>query len=151
MIAGVGDMRYTIPSNLRGICAMTRRFETGNVVGFVLVGVLLTAMLVGGVWFARHPAGSSSSQTTSQTTSTDKTTDTTNKTTTDEELKQTLAQQAAKSAENKQSSGSSTRPSTSTSSSNLPTTGPTDTLIETVGAMLLVGTFVAYVRSRSLA
>jgi FtsZ-interacting cell division protein ZipA len=130
---------------------MTRRFETGNVVGFVLVGVLLTAMLVGGVWLARHPAGSSSSQTTSQTTSTDKTADTANKTTTDEELKQTLAQQAAEAAEAKQNNSSSTSSSTSTSSTKLPTTGPADTLIETVGAMLLVGTFVAYVRSRSLA
>ena len=143
-------MRYTTSDNLRGICEMTRRFETGNVVGFVLVGVLLTAMLVGGVWFARHPWGSTPSQTTSQPTSTDKTTDTTDKTTTDEELKQTLAQQAAKSAENKQNN-SSTTPSTSTSSSKLPATGPADTLIQTVGAMLLVGTFVAYVRSRSLA
>ena len=136
-------MRYTTSDNLRGICEMTRRFETGNVVGFVLVGVLLTAMLVGGVWLARHPAGSSSSQDTSQTTSTDKST-------TDEELKQTLAEQAAKSAENKPNS-SSTTPSTGSTSSNLPATGPADTLIETVGAMLLVGTFVAYVRSRSLA
>lgn len=116
---------------------MIRRFETGKVVGFVLVGALLTALLLGGVWLARHPAGSSSPKTTSQTKSTDKTT-------TDEELKQRLAEQAEKSKENKQHSSS-------TSSTNLPTTGPADTLIETVGAMLLVATFVAYVRSRSLA
>lgn len=146
MIAGVGDMRYTIPSNLRGIRAMTRRFETGNVVGFVLVGVLLTAMLVGGIWLARHPAESSSPETTPQTASKDKKTDTSDKKTTDEQLKQTLAQQAAKSAADKQSSSSTSTPSTT-----LPTTGPADVFIETVGAMLLVGTFVAYVRSRSLA
>lgn len=149
-------MRYTISDNLRGICEMTRRFEKGNVVGFVLIGVLLTALLVGGVWLARHPINSSSQVATdSNSTTTDKgTTNTadsdtdTTKATTDEELKAALAQQA-KSAVDNNSSNNST--SSSSTAANLPATGPADVLFEMIGATALVGVTVAYVRSRSAA
>lgn len=126
---------------------MTRRREQGNVVGYVLIGLLLTAALVGGIWLARHPIGGpASSRTTSDTTSSpseDNDLNETNDTdkTTDEELKETLSQQSQSS--NTQGSGSTT--------SDLPATGPTDTLFEMLGATLLAGSTVAYVRSRSAA
>lgn len=130
---------------------MTRRFEQGSVVGFVLIGVLLTGLLVGGVWLARHPINSSqvatdsnSSKAQKDTTSASSSSNDTAKATTDEELKAALAQQAAQSLANGGSSSSST-------ATNLPTTGPADALFEMVGAMALAGATVAYVRSRSAA
>ena len=141
---------------------MTRRYERGSVVGFVLIGVLLTAALVGGVWFARHPIGGSSTQTASDSNSTKDTsnsekkdtssasTDST-KATTDEELKETLAQQAAKSSSQQSTSTTTNTSSTPTSSSKLPVTGPADTVFEMIGAAMLSGTAVAYIHSRSVA
>lgn len=135
---------------------MTRRFEQGNVGGFVLIGVLLTGLLVGGVWLARHPINSSqvatdsnSSTTQKDTTSTPNSNTDTAKATTDEELKEALARQAAQSLANGSSSTSSTSSGSTTTS--LPTTGPADTLFEMVGATALAGMTVAYIRSRSAA
>jgi len=142
---------------------MTRRYERGSVVGFVLVGILLTAVLVGGVWFARHPAGSSTDTTSdSKTADTNKTAsddrDTTSSTssttataTTDEQLKETLAKQAAEAARQKAASSAASAPSVATTSTKLPTTGPADTLLEMLGVAMLSGVTVAYIRSRSIA
>lgn len=134
---------------------MTRRLEQGNVVGFVLIGMVLTAALVGGVWLARQPSSDTSSQTASDTTTSQQADEdtSTNTATTDEELKETLSQQATQSSTDKESTStteSSTTTSTSTTS-NLPVTGPADTLLEMLGATLLAGVTVAYIRSRSIA
>jgi len=137
---------------------MTRLYERGSVVGFVLVGILLTAALVGGVWFARHPAGSSadtgsdSSATSSDTDSSEgKDITSTTEVTTDEELKETLAEQAAQSSDQESDSSGTSSTSTTAESSKLPATGPADTLFQMVGAAMLSGVTIAYVRSRSVA
>lgn len=133
---------------------MTRRYETGSVVGFVLVGILLTALLVGGIWLARHPFGSSDQTATEPATTmpsdpgNDDATSPANtknkEATTDEELKNTLSQQSS-------NSSPKTTPASSTPSGSLPATGPADVVLEMVGATLLAGTAVAYARSRSIA
>lgn len=136
---------------------MVRRYEQGSVVGFVIIGILLTAALVTGVWLAHRPADSmqtaSDSDSGGNSTSEEKdTTDTSggNSATTDEQLKNTLSQQASQSSTT-QSSSSSTGSSGGTSStSRLPATGPADTLLEILGITLLTGMSVAYLRSRSL-
>ncbi|MEO5949132.1 MAG: hypothetical protein ABIP74_01895 [Candidatus Saccharimonas sp.] len=137
---------------------MTRRYERGSVVGFVLVGVLLTAALAGGVWFARHPLGvetntDSNTTSSSKTASEDRDTTTTTSSTktTDEELKQTLAQQAAQSSSQKTTSSTASSSSSTTTSNKLPTTGPADAVFEIIGATMLSGVTVAYIRSRSVA
>lgn len=134
---------------------MIRRFEQGSVVGFVVVGIVLTAALIGGIWLSRHPIGSSEVADKTGTTNvsrddeeaadeSDASSDAS--ATTDEELKQTLAQQSGSS-----STDESSQAVTSGTSTSLPVTGPADVVMEMLGATLLAGATVAYVRSRTVA
>lgn len=147
---------------------MARRIEKGNVVGFVLVGVLLVGLLAGGVWVVRNSLAGVQSEESQGTTvvkngsdgdstngeSTDKSAGE-NNSTSDKELKDALAKQAAESKNSQDKSQNGTGPnqgSVSTSDeAHLPETGPTDTLVSLLGAGLLTATSMAYVRSRSLA
>jgi cytoskeletal protein RodZ len=137
---------------------MVRRYEQGSVVGFVIIGILLTTALVAGVWLAHRPADSTqtASNSDSESSSSSEQKDTTNTSgnnnaTTDEQLKDTLSQQSSQSSTTQSSSSTVSGGSNTSSTSHLPATGPADTLIEVLGATLLVGTAVAYFRSRSLA
>jgi hypothetical protein len=129
---------------------MARRIEKGSVVGFVLIGALLAAMLVGGVWLATHSLDGSSGSSSDEVAVDEgggqaaQEGDVESDATTDEELKDTLSQQAGQSSNNTQ------YPSTGVSTS-LPVTGPEDALLQLGGAMLLVSMSVAYLRSRSIA
>lgn len=131
---------------------MVRQNERGSVVGFVIVGILLTAALVGGVWFAGH-LGSSKVASNSDNSSNTTSSNSGNQATTDEQLRDTLSQQSSQSSgtSNSSQSSSSTSSTATSSTTKLPTTGPTDTLFEMLGMSLLVGVTVAYARSRTLA
>lgn len=137
---------------------MVRRYEQGSVVGFVIIGILLTAALVAGVWLARRPtdltqtASNSDSESSSTSEQKDATTDSTGgNATTDEQLKDTLSQQSSQSSTSQSSSSTTSSSSSTSSSSALPATGPADVALEMLGATLLAGASVAYLRSRSLA
>jgi outer membrane biosynthesis protein TonB len=146
---------------------MKQRRTQGSILGFVLVGALLTALVVGGVLVAkRYISGQQASPTTTEVSdkpaaapSDKKDTSSTNgKNSTD--LKQALEQQSAAekkaqeqkaAAEAENNTPRSTTSTSSTSATNsLPATGPADTLVSLTGAMMLVGAGVAYSRSRSL-
>lgn len=156
---------------------MTRRIERGNVVGFVIIGIVLTALLAGGIWLAKNRAsvsdmvanndgdnkqsdvtkesGEKSGKSSDKTNNTDGDTKTESTGTTDEELKKTLNDQASKS-DGKQDSGSSTNKDTKASTDGkdaadtLPETGPADTVLAMLGAGLLTASSLGYIRSRSL-
>lgn len=159
---------------------MARRSEQGNVLGFVLVGALLVATLLGGIFVVRRiastqtgsgnevsvtaPVGSDSS--------TDKTSDTST-TTTDEATTQSEKEKEDKAAlenalnsqnsssqsttstaqtttESTAQSSSTTGASTTGSTGSLPKTGPEDTALTIAGATLLSAVAISYVRSRHL-
>lgn len=127
---------------------MARRIESGNVVGFVLVGALLLAVLVGGIYVLRH--GNSGSVAVTNTNSSapksspSSSSDTTSNTS-------TASDQALRDALNSQSSSTSNSSNTSaTTSSSLPTTGPEDSLMPMLAVGLLTGVSFAYIRSRRL-
>ena len=143
---------------------MTQRIEQGSILGFVLVGALLTALVVGGIVVVRNQFAKNDSQVETDQSSQDSGTSSTNKS--GDDLKKALEQQqaeekkaqeqkAASEAQQSQSSGASmsgTNGGTGSTSNanNLPATGPADAMLTVVGATLLAGTGVAYARSRSL-
>jgi hypothetical protein len=153
---------------LRGIY-MAQRMHRGGVLGFVLVGVLLLALVAGGIYLVRHQliannptSGKESTDKTAApaaprttTDSSDKADDST-KNQSSSDLEKALQSQseaekkakAQKEAQEKQVAASSA--SQSNTAAHLPETGPGDTLATIVGAMFLAGTIFAYVRSRAL-
>ncbi len=132
---------------------MTRQLEQGSVVGFVLVGFILTAALVGGIWLAKRPVHGTDNTSSSSTSSSDSAnstkvaTNSSTRQTTDDELKETLSQQASRSSSN----GTKSSGTDSAAATNLPSTGPGDVFVEMLGATLLTGVTVAYIRSRNTA
>jgi septal ring-binding cell division protein DamX len=137
----------------------------GSILGFVLVGALLTALVVGGVFAAkRYIDQNQTSDTDSATvaeapaTETQKPaeTKTTAPASEDSDLKKALEQQSAaekKAQDQKAASEATTKAAStpaSTNTASLPTTGPEDSLAAMAGATLLAATGVAYRRSRAL-
>lgn len=157
---------------LRGIKRiMARRSEQGNVLGFVLVGALLIALLLGGVWLVRNQLAKNNVQgtvaTTSQSTANNTSDSSTSTGSSDgtggNDLKDALAaqqtaeekkaqeQKAAQDAEAaKSASTSESSTTTATTSTTLPTTGPEEALLPLAGAASLAGVSLAYARSRRL-
>lgn len=156
--------RYTYTSNEEEV-NMAHRSEQGNVLGFVLVGALLVALLLGGIFVVRHTIANqgdtganvasneaedpdSASDNTSETDkssseSTDKGASSSN-----QSLKDALD---AQNSQNRGNSGTSAnQASGSHDADTLPETGPADTAFAIVGATLLVGTGAAYAGSRRL-
>ena len=158
---------------------MSHRKEQGNILGYVLVGVLLAALVIGGIFVVRRylpssdTTGTSSSSDGTPTATTDAPTKPSTETDKNsEELKAALAQQAAeekKAQEQKAANeskpatttttGTTTTGSTSaatasvasgTDANKLPATGPEDTALSMVGITLVTALAVAYVRSRAL-
>lgn len=169
---------------------MNTKRSRGSVVGFVVVGVLLLALIAGGVYAVKRGVfnGTSEPQIAKNEEKTSKRTDDTssknaessNSTTNqsnDQSLSEALKKQAADEKKAKeQQSATSNNPSTSTGSSSqtnvgssatpspqttpvagstdsskLPHTGPAeDAVVAALGAALLLGTGIAYTRSRAL-
>lgn len=156
---------------------MDYKRQNGSVIGYVLVGVLLAALLVGGILLVKNALPKTENTDTSavsgETENPDKTNDenSTNGTETEatdderarnEELNRQLAADSEdRSDDNSESSttaivsrGDDTTnvPQTaSTNSESLPQTGPAeDALVAVLGAGMLGGSAVAYRRSRSL-
>ena len=153
---------------------MSHRKEQGNILGYVLVGVLLAALVVGGIFVVRRYLPSTD---TTETSSSSDGTPTANNDApakpsnesdkNSEELKAALAQQAAeekKAQEQKAANESkpatiptagtdsttSTDTTTGAGTDKLPATGPEDTILSAVGVTLVTALAVAYVRSRTL-
>lgn len=153
---------------------MIQHKQRGSVLGYVLVGTLLVALLLGGIFVVRNnmaqldgskvtkevrntdttktQAGSDSD---TQTASTDVATNATDETSDDiaeavkkqaEEEKKAKEQNAAVTA---QTSTQSVVTTTDSASTTLPTTGPGDAINSIVSVSLLVGAVVAYARSRA--
>ncbi len=156
---------------------MKQRRQKGSILGFVLVGAVLTALVVGGVFAAkRYIAMQQTSESTDTAVVKEPTKETTKTTNSGDatpssnsnDLQKALQEQSAaekkaqeqKAASERASSApsnSSTAPSSQSSSStsttraeSLPATGPEDSLIAMLGATLLAGAVVAYRRSRAL-
>lgn len=141
---------------------MTQRIQQGSILGFVLVGALLTALVIGGIFVVRNQLAKNGTQNPgSSQVATDqsdqKNTGTSSNSSNSDSLKQALEQQRAeekkaqeqKAASEGQSSGTASN-NTASTASNLPTTGPADTLWTVLGATALAGVSIAYVRSRAL-
>ena len=149
---------------------MTHRNEQGNVVVFVIVGVLLMAALVGAVFAVRHFQASDGTHDSAPVTkTTDKAAESSNgkstdaqsgaKSSSDQALKDALAaqSQAEKDRQARQNTATANNGATTTSdaanttaTNRLPETGPESTLMAVLGVSLLAGTAFAYVRSRRL-
>jgi cytoskeletal protein RodZ len=121
---------------------MRRMNERGSVVGFIVVGVLLAALAIGGV-YALNKYNSSHSTTSSTNTTSD------NSSTPADNSTATPSPQPAATNSSEPSSGQ-TQPdqSASTDDNKLPQTGPVDTIVAFVAAALLAMCMVAYLRSR---
>lgn len=134
---------------------MAHRSEQGNVLGFVLVGALLVALLLGGIYVVRHTmSGNSGSEVVNNDTSSPSTSDESEKSD-DQSLKDALKQQSSSNQQNSSPSTTDSHSNSSSSSSSthadtLPETGPSETTAAIVGATLLVGAGVSYSRSRRL-
>ena len=141
---------------------MAHRSEQGNVLGFVLVGALLVASLLGGIYVVRHniagqagtDVANNDQSETSTTTDPDKAQ---NDTTAPDASGDGQSDQALEDALNEQSSSKGQQNSSNTGNSSptsqtqaLPETGPADTLAAMLGATLLVGASFSYARSRRL-
>lgn len=146
---------------------MARVSGQGNVLGFVLVGALLVASLLGGIYVVRHVSDSGSTvptstqEGTSSSTTKESDTDSTTSQTAgqsgdDQDLKQALEAQSAaeKKAKEPQAASNAANSdadrSTSSSATSLPATGPEEVVFPLLGATLLAGTILAYARSRRL-
>lgn len=144
---------------------MTRRSEQGNVIVFVIVGVLLTAALVGSVFAVRHfqKTNSGDNGATPVTTTTDKapqneqgstsTPSSSQPSSSDQALKDALAAQS-QAEKDRQAAQQNNAPATTaqpaTGASHLPQTGPESSLLSVLGVSLVAGTGFAYLRSRRL-
>ena len=135
---------------------MAHRSEQGSVLGFVLVGAVLAALLVGGIFVVKHQLAGNQVATGDSTieNQTDEPAagDDSEGGASDDELKQALEEQAGdqKNETSSDNSDADENKSSSDSTDNLPATGPEDGAISLAGAGLIVLTGVAYVRSRRL-
>jgi predicted lipid-binding transport protein (Tim44 family) len=147
-------------SNLQEVNNMAQRIQQGSVLGFVLVGALLTALVVGGIFVVRNQLANKSNDTTSGQVATDQPDTNKPDATKDnsDDLKKALEQQSAaekkaqeqKAASEAQQNSAAAANSNTTATNSLPTTGPAGTAMTLMGAALLAGASVAYARSRSL-
>ena len=151
---------------------MAQRIQQGSILGFVLVGALLTALVIGGIFVVRNQLAKnggtqnpgSTQVAKDQTGQDDNKSGTSSNNSNSDSLKKALEQQQAEEKKAQEQKAASEAQSNSTSSSssaagstgstsaasNLPTTGPADAMWTVLGATALAGVSIAYVRSRSL-
>ena len=142
---------------------MARRSEQGNILGFVLVGAVLVALLVGGVYMIRHHApsngdtgkdGETKAVPSKEVTIKDGDPDNSSRKDRDTSLKGALDGQSIKKPSSSTHAHDTQDAHSSAADNNtvaaLPATGPSQTITSLVGATLLAGVAAAYVRSRRL-
>ncbi|NCU38172.1 hypothetical protein EOL96_03925 [Candidatus Saccharibacteria bacterium] len=146
---------------------MSHRREQGNIVGYVLVGAFLAALVVGGIYVVRnYIAGTEGTIASNEEASPGEETPNkpeTNKDTNSDELKEALEQQAAEEQKAQEQQADKAEPAPTETpvaesdgaapnndTGNLPATGPEEVYTPLVGAMLMTATTVAYIRSRGL-
>ncbi|QQS21628.1 hypothetical protein IPM09_03810 [Candidatus Saccharibacteria bacterium] len=135
---------------------MAQQMHKGTIVGYVLVGALLLALVVGGIFVVKNYAtknntGNETNKVVEDTVTQSNEALSSTNTDLEQALKNQASQQKQTDSPAKSSSTATTSDSSITSTSNhLPTTGPEDLIIPLIGATLLAGTAVSYVRSRSL-
>ncbi len=129
----------------------TRTNQGGSVLAFIIVGLALTAAVIGGIYFV-HQRGEQERSATSTSQGTDKqpTTPTTQKTpATQQPASQPSATKPSQPVATKpQSTTPAQVPATGVTQTHLPATGPADTAIQLLAVGLLIMTSVAYVQSR---
>lgn len=149
---------------------MAHRSEQGNVLGFVLVGALLVALLLGGIYVVRQNApgqagtnvatndtssqGGEHSNSDSNANNTDNTSSDESKKSDEQSLKEALEKQSNQnkdaSTTNTDNANKNSTKDNSAQTTTLPQTGPADAFIGMAGATLLAGAGVSYARSRRL-
>ena len=150
---------------------MARQSERGNVLGFVLVGAFLTALLLGGIYLVRQSSSDSTPTDVSVNNDHKETPKGANKndgqdssTAKDRALKKALEDKSKTTTDPPVTNHDSqdtqdgatppvppTTPNTQAGqTSRLPSTGPAETLFSTLGVATLAGAGIAYIRSRSL-
>jgi LPXTG-motif cell wall-anchored protein len=118
---------------------MTRSNQGGSILGFLIIGGVLTVLLLGGAYYVQQRA------TPAPATADNKPADKKDTAKTDEEKKGTAT--PATEAPKQEASQATPQPA-APSTGELPKTGPAETLSSLLGLGLLSGMFVAYVRSR---
>lgn len=145
---------------------MARRIEQGSVLGFVLVGALLVALLAGGVYVVRHMQSTGDTTAPAAPSADDKNTADNGSsapakpsTSNDDQLKAALDSQSKDKKKESDTPSNTPAPSSTSSSgssnsassaSALPKTGPEQVIGPMLGAALLVASAVSYTRSRRL-
>lgn len=146
---------------------MVHQSKSGNILGFVLVGVLFISLLLGGIFIIRHrisyetasrnsstqsektPAVVSSGQDKSSNEKSDSVT--ANNQALEKALDSQAANKNSQATGEQSSSGSSavtTTPASGNTAAHLPATGPSGALLSYIGGALLSGMSVAYAYSR---
>lgn len=120
---------------------MLRKNQGGSILNFVVVGVVLALLLIGGAYFVRTNTKVTADKTSSPAPA--KTEASKPRTT-----QQPSAPSPTQPAPDKTADGSQTPPATPPTASNLPETGPAETLSTVVGLGLLSYGAAAYLRSR---
>lgn len=130
---------------------MVRANQGGSVLSFLIIGGVLVALLIGGVYFVRNRANDTIARaTTDQQKKPDSSHETMTTKSDDKKAgsKTTETKPDASKQEAPAPKPSSTPPAASRPA-ELPQTGPAETAITMFGASLLVGAATAYYRSRS--
>lgn len=152
---------------------MQRTNQTGSVLGFVVVGVILAALLIGGVYIVRQYGENPTNEETTSNPQPRKPENPTNEqrpqdTTSDNRSSNQSSQSSKDDSETKSDRESSSEPqvsenttrqdSTTSSRQEMPTTGgdtgqlpqtgPIDDGLQVLGGATLIAAIVAYVRSR---
>lgn len=122
---------------------MARSNQGGSILSFLIIGGILAVLLIGGAYFVQqrtsHPAPTPAPTTTQPSTQPSAQSSDKDKKVAEEPKKDTPAQEAPK----KEAPTPATPPA-----AELPKTGATEAISSILGAGLLTGVIVAYVRSR---
>lgn len=132
---------------------MARSNQGGSILSFLVIGGILVAALIGGAYFVQQRATRSTADKTPAATQTadKKAAPAEDKKVTVEPKKEEAKKEASKTDTTPKKETPKAVPQTATSpATELPKTGPTELISSILGAGLLSGMIVAYVRSRRL-
>jgi outer membrane biosynthesis protein TonB len=123
---------------------MVRTDQGGSVLGFVVIGVVMAALLVGGVFVMQRQNNPNPTPTPQQPTQQPAEQKPAEKPTEDKSKPQPAPQPAPQ--QNQQAP--SQLPSNNASSHEMPQTGPVETLASAIAILFISGALISYVRSR---